>query len=743
MAKRPNYLLGYGERLTEPVEVRTGGGEKHTPYTFAESKKRLGRMMSLTVKTLKDIPAEACPDGQAVAAVTLHPEFFAKSYFPSEILRSAGLRPVGSRSKTVTPEKRSRGRSPEPMVTTELFVAGPRTAFEKFAEALPERRETNVLAQQLAAIEEISAIPPQQRMKRMPRQKTQIPIEVVLHASESLEDRFIVSGFQNYARQFEVEPDLDHAFFAGRLCFLRMLARPDQVEKLARFSFLRVVREMPRLRTTTPILRGRLPRPRTADLPDEDAIDPNLRVAVFDGGLPRKSQLRRWADAYDAPGVGPADDDLLWHGETVTSALLFGSVDLGGPTQRPVCHVDHHRVLDKDSETDPFELYDVLQRIQSVLDARPYEFASFSIGPALPVDDEDVHAWTAVLDNKLSDGRLLATIAAGNTGEEAEDPVLQKWRVQVPSDCVNGLTVGASDRRAGPWQRAPYSSRGPGRSPGIVKPDLVSFGGGNDEPFWVFDPTAPSQIVATAGTSYAAPAAMRSAAGVRAHFGSVLSPLAIKALLIHGTEDGGHAREDVGWGQIPPSLDDLTVCPDGSVRIVYQDEITAATYRRVRIPVPDEGLEGSVTITSTFCFATEVDPQDPGNYTRSGLEIIFRPNSLQFADEDALHAKTAAFFQPAKLYPIEQELRSDAHKWETCLHASKRKRAASLHDPVFDIHYNARVEGRNDGSLRRIRYALVVTVEAPRVRDLYDRVVRKYRAQLQPLNPVVQIPVRT
>lgn len=743
MAKRPNYLLGYGERLTEPVEVRTGGGEKHAPYTFAEAKKRLGRMMSSTVKSLNALPAAACPEGQAVAALTLHPEYFAKSYFPSEILRSAGLRPVGSRSKTVTPEKRSRGRAPEEMVTTELFVAGPRAAFEHFAEDLPARRETKVLTQQLAAIEEIRAIPAQERIKPLPRQKKRIPVEVVLHASESLEDRFIVRGFQQYARQCEVEPDLDHAFFAGRLCFLRMLARPDQVESLARYSFLRVVREMPRLRTTTPVLRGRHHRPRAAALPTDDALDPNLRVAVFDGGLPHNSQLRRWADAYDAPGVGAADDSLLWHGETVTSALLFGSVETGSPANRPVCRVDHHRVLDKESETDPFELYDVLQRIQSVLDARSYEFASFSIGPALPVDDDDVHAWTAVLDSKFSDGRLLATIAAGNTGEEAEDPVLQKWRVQVPSDCVNGLTVGASDRRAGTWKRAPYSSRGPGRSPGIVKPDLVSFGGGDDEPFWVFDPAAPSRTLATAGTSYAAPAAMRSAAGVRAHFGSVLSPLAIKALLIHGTDDGGHAREDVGWGQIPQLLDDLTVCPDGSVRIVYQDEITAATYRRVRIPLPDEGLEGSVTITSTFCFATEVDPQDPGNYTRSGLEIIFRPNSLLFSDEDALHPKSAAFFQPAKLYPIEQELRSDAHKWETCLHAKKRKKAASLHDPVFDIHYNARLEGRNDGSLRRIRYALVVTVEAPRMRDLYDRVVRKYRAQLQPLNPVVQVPIRT
>ena len=163
----------------------------------------------------------------------------------------------------------------------------------------------------------------------------------------------------------------------------------------------------------------------------------------------------------------------FWHGSTVTSAMLFGSVS-DAQVDRPLCRVDHHRVLDKNSYDDPFELYEVLERVKAVLAQRNYEFISLSIGPALAVDDNDVHAWTAVLDEHLSDGRTLATIAAGNTGEEPDDPILQKWRVQVPSDCVNGLTVGASDRRDGNWARASYSSRGPGRSPGIVKPDVTS-----------------------------------------------------------------------------------------------------------------------------------------------------------------------------------------------------------------------------------------------------------------------------
>jgi hypothetical protein len=89
----------------------------------------------------------------------------------------------------------------------------------------------------------------------------------------------------------------------------------------------------------------------------------------------------------------------------------------------------------------------------------------------------------------------------------------------------------------------------------------------------------------------------------------------------------------------------------------------------------------------------------------------------------------------------ERELRGDAHKWETVLSKSVRMQARSLQEPVFDVHYNARVSGGPNTAADKVRYALVITVEAPRVNDLYDRVVRTYAGQLQALTPVVEIPI--
>ena len=742
MPNERNYLLGYGERLTEPVEIIGGGRQKEPPYSFEEARSRIVPMLKTTAAALDAIPEKACPRGEAVVSLILHPEYLAKSHFPGGLLRAAELRTVGSRACKILPEKRSRGREPQMDVTTELFVAANRSSFHRLADQVPHWRPESPRSKQLPAIERVLVSSPEERIRPLAQVEGPAPIEVVLHASENRSDRFILAAFQEFAQELGLEPDLDRIFFAGKLCFLRMRATAIQAREVARFSFLRVLRDMPKLRAINPVLRSLPNASQPIELPRQDVLDPNLRVALLDGGLPENSQLAPWVNAIDAPNIGASDPDCLWHGETVTSAMLFGSI-AGRRAEQAICRIDHHRVLDEHSQADPFELYEVLERIKSILDQGNYEFFNLSLGPTLAVDDDDVHAWTAVLDEYLSDGRSLATIAAGNTGTEPDDPILQPWRIQVPADCVNALTVGACDRLAADWRRSPYSSMGPGRSPGIVKPDVVAFGGSDHESFWVTEPNDADQKTSVAGTSYAAPAAMRAGLAIRAHLGTVLSPLAIKALLIHSAESNAEPRDEVGWGRLPTNLDDFLVCPDGSFRVVYQDEITPAHYRRVHVPLPSQGLTGKVHITATFCFATPTDPEHPGNYTKSGLSVVFRPNKLRFKEDGDIHATTAPFFRPATLYRTEQQLRRDAHKWVTCLHARVSKLATSLDGPVFDIHHNARSGGREDLNAERIRYALTLTVTVPKVKNIYDQVVRTFRAQLQPLTPIIRVPVRS
>lgn len=750
MAKR-NFLLGKGERLTEPVQGTSGPVKKIAPYTFSEAKERLRPMVENVAKEVEQLPSDACPDDLAVASIILNPEYIAKSYYPSDLLRSVGLETVGSRNRYIKPEKKSRGRQPEEAITTELFVIGRRPSFKRWANLFGFLEESNPGAEQIVAIEQIAFPKSGEKIKSIDTDNKKKVYEVVLHVDEEYGEKKYLELFKNYLNKFDLKPDFKHRFYAGGLCFLEMETPAELVSEIAQFSLVRAIRTMPSLRLLNPATRiTNMDNSIEVDLPDVDPVNPDINVAIFDGGIPEDHPICRWVTPIDGVGVGPSHPEFLKHGVGVTSAFLFGHIDPKKPLPKPYAYVDHYRVLDIDPTANARELYEVLERIDNVLTTKKYDFINLSIGPALPVDDDDVHAWTAVLDDHLSKGTLLATIAVGNDGEK--DASIGANRVQVPGDCVNGLCIGACDTPESKWQKASYSSVGPGRSPGLVKPDLVEFGGSIDRPFLTLDSENGLLLSPTSGTSFSTPSTMRMGVGVKAHFGNSLNALAIKALLIHCCERADLPEFEVGWGRVARLLEDVVICDDYVMRVVYQGSISASKYVRVPIPLPSVKLDGMVKIKATICYATSVDPNHPGNYTRSGLEIVFRPNKDVHADvkvdgkkteQKSFHPQSKPFFtKTQKQYATEEDLRRDAWKWENCLHSENRFRGTSLNDPMFDIHYNARSEGHNDTSKQEISYAMVITVEAPKVKDLYDQIVRKYATQLEQLQPVIELPLK-
>ena len=739
MTKR-NFLLGKGERLVEDVVGIRGGGPKHHPYTFPEAKTRIIPMLARAVRSIDQLPDTACPDDQAVATVTLNPEYIAKSYFPDALFKALGLEPVGSRPRRITPEKRSKERPPEESITTELFVMGQRSAFRAWRSGLPNWNTHIPGATELTTIEQVAAPTVRDKIKgKLPKSGGTV-FEVVLHTDAKLGENRVVPLFRNYLASLGVDQKLNHRFYAGGLCFVELDVPAELAEKIATFTPVRALRQMPRLRMMRPTFRALHMRMQAIQLPFGEPIDPNIRAAIFDGGVPKGHPLSTWAKPIDPTGVGGTMPDFQKHGVAVTSAFLFGHIDPTKPISRPYAPVDHYRVLDTTPGQNRHELYEVLDRIDKVLVEKEYEFINLSVGPQLPVEDDEVHAWTAVLDDRLSRGTTLATIAVGNDGEGNAAAGLN--RIQVPADCVNGLSVGACDSPEMPWQRCTYSSVGPGRSPGLVKPDFVEFGGCLPQrPFITVSEKGLLELEATEGTSFSAPSVLRLATGVRAHFGASLGTLAIRALLIHTTEPCEYACEDVGRGRIARSVQHIVLCDDDTIRVVYQGKISPTRYIRVPIPVPSGTMPGRVIITATLCYATEVDPHHPGNYTRAGLEAAFRPHDQKRKDAKQIHANTKSFFSKAQKGLMKDELRRDAWKWENCLHSTVTFQGHSLRNPIFDIHYNARLEGRNFAPDKELAYALVVSVQAKKISDLYDTIVRKFVPLIEPLRPVVEIPI--
>lgn len=742
MARENNFLLGNGEKLTRLVQVPSGGGDKAAPYSFTAAQKHSRAALETVVADLSTLPPAACPDDQGVALVTMHPRYVSKTAFPETLLAAVGLRAIGSRPRSVTPRRWGVKKHPESAVSEEIFVAGTRQNFEKWTRELPAWTERTRGAAELPSVEEITPFRSADKLRSVPVGAVEAAFEIVLHNAGMAH---IPDAFAAYAESLGARVLMDRRRTVGGLTFLPIRSAASRVEEIARFSFVRIARAMPSLRPIPPrILRGVSGRPVT--LPSGPPLNKALRAVIFDGGLPDDS-LSEWARAVEPPGIGAAVPDFQAHGLGVTSALLFGPVDTGRPLPLPLCGVDHVRVLDADTATtNDLQYYDVLVRILKHLDANPsrYDFVSLSIGPQLAVDDNDVSVWTAEFDPRLASGRMLATSAVGNDGELDAKAGLN--RIQPPSDAVNMLSIGAADSQGATWARAVYSCIGRGRCPGLVKPDGITFGGSDAEPFMLLVPSGVPRVDGDQGTSYAGPYGLRQGISIGAQIGPAATSLLIRALMIHRAEPGAHSQVDVGWGRFEADPLRLITCDDDEAIVLFKGELPIGQHLRAPIPLPESGLVGEITITATLVISPQVEPQFPGMYTQSGFEVAFRPNASRHRVTNGKRSKhpiTRPFFSPRNLYGAsEYLLREGGHKWEPCRRGTLRyRRPAPLHRPCFDIYHHTRENGGRSTQPMPIPYALVVSVKAPKVPDLYNKVVRAYANVLVPLRPQLRIPV--
>jgi hypothetical protein len=563
-------------------------------------------------------------------------------------------------------------------------------------------------------------------------------LELVLHYDALVDSRWH-DRFLAYAKKVGVQLDPGLEIASGGLLFMTATATREAATNLARFTFLRAVRPLPAPR---PLEEPQLLRAakKRALLPQHPPVDPNVTVAIFDGGLPANHPFSPWVNAVEPPDhhdIGDAVPLYQNHGLAVTSAALFGSIEPNVTSARPYFTIDHYRVLGTNTGGKKGH-YRALALIDEILSQREYKFISLSLGPPEPMDDDTVNPWTTLLDDHLGTGDALACVAVGNNGEDPHPAC----RVMAPADSVNALGIGACDSIDSHWKPTKYSAKGPGRSPGLIKPDVLGFGGSSAAPY-LFAGVG-GDVLQTHGTSFATPGTMRIGAGVRVHFGSKLSSMVLKALLIHCAErDDEHDILEVGWGKVPSTLGALTICPPGCARVIYSGKLHPSATLRAPILVPP-GLTGNVQIRATVCYSCRTDPNTPGDYTRAGLDVTFRPDATDYSiradGKQSANPASDSFFKKHDHIP-EDERRLLAQKWNTVMHAQNGKRVKSLNSPCFDLHYIARAPGlsTSPNDAPEIHYALVVSLIQEKTPDLYERVVAAFPKIVSAIQPVISI----
>lgn len=712
MAKT-NLLIGNGTVLTGllPKPDMVVVDNTVLPYTLDEARSYLSPALRDIAEQIENLPTTAKPAGEATAIFTIHPAFLSKWKMPHKAFEKAGLRVLGSKSALVKPKKDARKKPPEgDQFTAELYVCGDREAFNNLLGLLWEAKITKEQDKDLRKIESIRFLSPQERLLRIEGQEELVPIELLVHA-ENVNNEVLLDALDQHAAACGTTLSRNKLLAAPGMIFMPGMAPRAKLEDFAAFTALRAVRRLPSLRMHRPHLKQHLTTEKPA-LPIKSAINPDLKVAVFDGGL-GISDFSKWASEVTPEALRETDAGFLAHGTTVTSALLFGALD-HETTQlpQPFFNVTHYRVLGSADNGD-FDLYDCMRRIDEILTHNEIDCANLSLGPEFPMDDDQPHAWTVMLDKHLSSGKTLMTVATGNNGHENGE----MGRLQPPGDAVNALTVGAANSQDFFIARAPYSGFGPGRSPGVVKPDGLAFGGTASTPLVLFSPMV-GGLTSLYGTSYASPLALRTAAAAQALSKTPLSATAMRALMVH---NANHAQKDlrseVGWGQFPDDHEKLLSYGDNQVSVLYQGFIPAGDTMRMPLPIPAVAMGSKITITATFCFACPVEAANPVNYTQHGLTVTFKPKS----DGSSLQ-----FFGKASDY--EKNLRKHGSKWETMMHATLTLDASLLLDSCFDVKHGAREDGlpvKNDEA-PALPYVLIATVASELGEPIYQSVMNKY-----------------
>lgn len=556
-----NFLIGYGETLTNPVNIKTGGGDKKHPYSVEEGRLRFQHNLEEIMWEIENKPTDTCANNEVVVKFIQHPSYLAKTYYPRKLFKKFGMKDVGSRSVKISPDSWATHKHPDIAVTSCIYVSGKKSDYQKMLQDVEESRLDQTALDFIRTIERVDMFKSEEKIKNLDPTREVNKLEVVIHASE--DEDTILEAFLKYVDKLGGNAEKNKSKIVGGLTFIPVTIEHGLEEELAEFSHLRVLRSIPKLRFNKPNLtRTQLKEP--FNFPQNYKLSDKFKVCIFDGGLGNSHLLGTLATEIIPPDVSSSHPHFLAHGSEVCSTYLFGPYEPGSALLgTPYTNVDIVRVLCPEDERDP-DLFNVLSRIEAVLKEKKYKYINLSLGPQIAVDDDDVHVWTSVLDQYLQDGHCLATIAIGNDG----DLLGELGRIQPPSDMVNSLAIGAINSQSNDWERAPYSCTGPGRSPGLIKPDGVLFGGSEKEMFHLYSPLTHS-IVATMGTSFAAPLAMRVAAGIDALTDFDLTTNSIKALMIHKAKPEHHSQNDVGWGKLPHTPEEVLECLDDEATILF------------------------------------------------------------------------------------------------------------------------------------------------------------------------------
>ena len=763
-------LVG-GERLRIRVEdAPSRGGDKFEPQTAEQARELLLPMVREVTQRAVSLPARLRGSRLYIEARLL-PNYLAASHFPETLLRAVDAVPVGSRADRGVYETERRQRE---SVTRRVILAMSDRGLQRFGDLIesPGRSRSEQQAFSdirkldhvgIAARESVVLGDPERDQQTKTWEAVLHPIPSGAWEPEPLDETTLEKWF-TLVEQTGGDCHRDFVRRVGGLTFSPVTIPAGTANRLAEFNPLRAMRPMPAIRP----LPGITTRSRSGVQPpaifQPEVTEP--KVAVFDGGLHSTGVNSLFAAVPSSDLTPePATPEGMDHGTAVVGAAMFGSASAGTGLRQPPCPVESLRVIPPRQIPGDLAGYWILDRIAAAVRENDNGIVNLSIGPERAMEDShEPDRWTSELDHLAWEHNVLFVVAAGNGGAQSQD--LGLHRVQVPGDMVNGITVGACDVLPPnrPWNRADYSSMGPGRHGNRVQPTGVQFGGTDETPFEAL--RIDGSLVPTAGTSFAAPLVTHALADLATRL-PVATPSVLRTFAVHYADRHPHWRKrlnEVGYGRFPLEFAPLLESGAHEVHVLFVDEIDRHSPVGYRLPLPDD-TPGALEFRMTLAYLSPVEPTEPTEYTSASIDMLFRPHDsvfrfrppetlglLKSIECDLRSEQASQLLQDGwrmSNLPITKPLAPardstepslrDAGKWETTRHYRFSMSAETVRRPLLELRYLARHGGRLSNLAETVPFAVLISI-VDKLPDsqLHDRV----RAQFPVLRPVSRARIR-
>lgn len=735
-------IIANGEAYIESLIRKPRPNSHKFPHEYYEAKSRLWNDIDRIQQFIASSEEVFVED--KILCVRLEEKYEAKSYTPSSIVADTSMRLVGGRKYVIDPD--TKGKL--------YFVRAKDGDLAKFKNTLSSTRKDGNQSwkDQICTIRTIDLLQPKEKALGFDEQWTEGDVEVVIHPL-GINYQDAINGFFNTTG---ISPsDAAVRTYDDGLTFVCTKMNAETLTKAMYYNPLRSIKPIEdewddpfRMSPITDV---------APQLPDV-IIKPDLKIGVFDGGVPNDIPLLApYVTNYDMVDDPPTEKGLE-HGCAVSGAILYG--DLYGKTrydkvENPRVSVESFRVRPAkrtgDAEKD-FQMYTTIDIIEKVVrERKDIKVFNISMGPRGAIIDDEISRFTYVCDllsYDVDEGEInpLFVTAAGNDGN-LEEPLN---RIQAPADMVNGIAVGSySYTPLGERTVASYSCVGPGREGGKIKPDLLEFGGSMNRLF-IAVMNQGNLTGAEQGTSFSAPVVAGKIGKLMAASEKIIPHLARTILIHHAESETLEGTNEEGFGYCPDDVEALLECDDNSVTILYSGEIMAGSSVKLPIYMPEVNKhKGTAKIKWTISTVVNPNMKDSDAYTNNCIEDTFYPHEMTFnfskygsatkkinlmdqskyeevqrLMDDGYSKSDLPASKPAKKSFREADLRNSDFKWDTIIRKFVSMRTSSLLNPFISLH----AIGRDEGLHEKVRYNVVITIDVPKYDgSLYDSILQKYR----------------